>query len=368
MKPLLWIDAHQDIAYNALTFGRDVRLSAYETRQREAGSPTVLVNGEALCGWEEFQRGGIGLIVATLFVMPRRYKTGAWEKLDFATPEEAYRLTRAQVNYYLNLCDQSPDQFCLLRNRAELQAHIGRWQAQPPQFPSHSQPVGLVLSMEGAEGVRDQRELEEWWRAGVRLIGPVWAGTRYCGGMYEGDGFTGEGYRLLEQMAEIGYTLDIAHMNETSALQALDRYEGAVVCSHSNAAALLKDELATRRHLSDRVIRRLAERDGVIGVVPFNRFLRSGWKNHEPREWVTLAHLADHVDHICQVTGSVRHVGLGSDFDGGFGYPAVPLELDTIADLPKLADLLMERGFSEQDLHAISHANWQRILEQTLPA
>lgn len=368
MKPLIWIDAHQDIAYNALTFGRDIRLSAYETRRREAGTPTVQVNGEALCGWEEYQRGRIALIFATLFVMPRRYKTGAWEKLDFATYEEAYRLTRAQFDYYLNLCDRSPDQFCLIRTRRELQAHLQRWQAEPPQFPQQTQPVGLVVSMEGAEGVRDARELEEWWQEGLRFIGPVWAGTRYCGGMYEGDGFTPEGLCLLEQMAEIGYTLDIAHMTEKSALQALERYEGTVIASHCNATALLKEDSGRPRHLSDRVIRRLAERDGVIGVVPFNRFLRSGWKNDEPREWVTLRHLADHVDHICQVTGSVRHVGIGTDFDGGFGYPAVPLEMDTIADLPKLADLLTERGFSEQDLQAIACTNWTRILEQTLPA
>lgn len=368
MKPLIWIDAHQDIAYNALTFGRDIRLSAYETRRREAGTPTVQVNGEALCGWEEYQRGYIGVIVATLFVMPRRYKSGAWEKLDFATFEEAYRLTRAQMDYYFDLCDQSPDQFCLIRRRGELQDHLQRWHTAPPQFSQHCQPVGLVLSMEGAEGVRDRRELEAWWEEGLRLIGPVWAGTRFCGGMYEGDGFTEEGFRLLGEMAEIGYTLDIAHMTEKSALQALDRYEGAVICSHSNAAALLKDEAAVRRHLSDRVIRRLAERDGVIGVVPFNRFLRSGWKNHEPREWVTLQHLADHVDHICQLTGSVRHVAIGTDFDGGFGYPAVPLEMDTIADLPKLAGVLVERGFSEQDLRAVAETNWLRILEQTLPA
>ncbi len=368
MKPPLWIDAHQDIAYNALTFGRDIRLSAYETRQREAGSSTVLVNGEALCGWEEYQRGGIGLIIATLFVMPRRYKTGDWEKLDYATDEEAYRLSRAQMDFYLDLCDRNPDQFCLIRTRSELRAHIGRWQSAPPLDRKHTQPVGLVLSMEGAEGVRNRQELEEWWHEGLRLMGPVWAGTRYCGGMYEGEGFSREGYRLLDQMAEIGYTLDIAHMNEISALQALDHYEGSIIASHSNAAALLKDDSARVRHLSDRVIRRLSERDGVIGVVPFNRFLRSGWKNHEPREWVTLQHLADHVDHICQVTGSVRHVGIGTDFDGGFGYPAVPLEMDTIADLPKLADLLMERGFSEQDLHAIAYTNWTRILEQNLPA
>ncbi len=364
--PLL-IDAHQDLAYNALTFGRDIRLSAYATRQCEAGSRTVQVNGEALLGWEEYQRAQVAVIFSTLFILPRRYKAGSFENQDYATFDEADRLLRAQLAYYLRLCDEAPDQFCLLRTRRELQSLLDTWQSQPVDFPSITHPVGLVLSMEGAEGLRDARQLEEWWQAGLRLIGPVWAGMRLCGGMHEGNGFTREGLEFLEQMAELGYTVDIAHMNEKSALQALDCYSETIICSHANAAALLNGDV-TRRHLSDTIIRRLAERDGVIGVMPFNRFLVPGWQNHEPRERVRLAMLVDHIDHICQVTGSTRHVAIGSDFDGGFGYPAIPLELDSIADLPKVAGLLAERGFSPADTDAIFHANWQRILEQTLPA
>ncbi|MEN4010700.1 MAG: membrane dipeptidase [Bellilinea sp.] len=364
--PLL-IDAHQDLAYNALTFGRDIRRSVQETRQRETGSPTVAANGDALLGWEEYQRAQVAVAFATLFIIPRRYKTGSFENQDYATFEEAERLLRAQLDFYFRLCDQSPDQFRLVRSRGELNFLLAAWQAQPANFPQVTHPVGLVLSMEGAEGVRDAYQLEAWWQAGVRLIGPVWAGTRLCGGMREGDGFTRDGLEFLEQMAELGYTVDIAHMNEKSALQALERFPGMIISSHANAAGLLKGE-ATRRHLSDTVIRRLAERGGVIGVVPYNRFLLAGWQNHEPRERVRLAMLVNHIDHICQVTGSTRHVAIGSDFDGGFGYPAVPLELDSIADLPKLAGLLAENGFGSADIAAIFHGNWQRILEQTLPA
>ncbi len=364
--PLL-IDAHQDLAYNALTFGRDIRLSASETRRREAGSRSVEVNGGALLGWEEYQRAQVAVVFASLFVIPRRYKAGSYENQDYATFDEAQQLLRAQLDYYLRLCDQSPDQFRLLRTRRELLALLDAWQAQPADFPRITQPVGLVLSMEGAEGVRDACQLEEWWQAGLRLVAPVWAGTRLCGGTHEGDGFTREGLEFLEQMAELGYTVDIAHMNEKSALQALERYPGTIIASHANAAALLNGAL-TRRHPSDTVIRRLAERDGVMGVIPYNRFLLPGWQNHEPRERVRLGMLVDHIDHVCQVTGSTRHVAIGSDFDGGFGYPALPLELDSIADLPKLAGLLAERGFSLADITAVFHANWQRILEQTLPA
>lgn len=88
------------------------------------------------------------------------------------------------------------------------------------------------------------------------------------GGTFEQGDFTNEGYALLEIMAELGYTLDISHMNEVSALQALDRYEGPVIASHANARSLIKN-IEGERQLTDRTIRRLIERGGVMGVVPF---------------------------------------------------------------------------------------------------
>lgn len=364
----LLIDAHQDIAYNTLTFERDYRHSAYETRRREIDTPHPKNNnGDSLIGWPEFQRGQVGLIFASLFVMERKYDPVGYENQVYDTRGEASRLTSTQIDLYEKLCDETPNMFRLIRSRRDLNDHLAEWKEKPADYPERTHPVGLVIMVEGAEGITGQAELEEWWQRGVRIIAPDYAGTRFCGGTKQPGKFTKEGFKFLESMAESGYTLDIAHMSDESVLQALDVYDGPIITSHANARALLTDDPA-QRHLPDNELRRLFERDGVIGTMPFNRFLLRGWLNTDPRELVTLPMYINQIDHICQVAGDARHVGIGSDYDGGFGWPAVPLEIDTIADLQKIGPLLSERGYSPEDIAAIFHGNWLRKLEEGLPA
>jgi membrane dipeptidase len=227
-------------------------------------------------------------------------------------------------------------------------------------------PVGLVLLMEGAEGVGDPGELEEWWQRGVRLIGPAWVGTRFCGGTKEPGPLTSQGYALLEGMASLGFVLDLSHMDEQAAMQALDAYPGPLVATHSNALALLKGS-ESNRHLSERIIRGILERNGVIGVVPFNAFLKSDWRRGDRRDEVTLQDFIAQIDYLCQMAGDARHVGIGSDFDGGFGLQSVPPGIESVADLQKLAPLLAEKGYSPQDISAILGENWLACLQQVLP-
>ena len=360
------IDAHEDIAYNALSFGRNYLLSAAETRRLEAHSPIPERVGSCLLGWPDFQTGQVALIFGTLFLSPRRYQSGTWEVQAYQTPQEAASLYHGQIDFYQRLCDDHPNQFGLVRTRQDLASILAPWEESQAELPSKTHKVGILISMEGAEGIRHPEEMEEYWERGVRAVGPVWAGTRFCGGTLEPGGFTGEGYELLEVMGDLGYILDLSHMNEQSVLQALDSYPGTVIASHANARSLLKD-FPGERHLSDMAIRRLADHGGVVGVIPFNKFLLPGWSETDGRHLVTLETLAAHIDHICQLTGSVDHVALGTDFDGGFGWPAVPQEIDTIADMPKLESILQHRGFSALDITAIFHGNWQRILESSLP-
>jgi membrane dipeptidase len=373
------IDAHEDIAYNALTFGRDYLRSALETRRLEQDALTPQRTGHSLLGWPEYQRGQVAVIFATLFLAPRRYQGGTWETQVFADSGEAHRLMENQLNFYRRLGDEHPDAFHLIYNKKDLREVLEPWEKEPANLPASdssasenqpqktiTHPVGLVLLMEGAEGVRAPEEMEEWWEKGVRLAGPVWAGTRFCGGSYEPGEFTSEGYALLEVMGELGYTLDISHMTEVSALQALERYEGPVIASHANARALIKG-VRGERQLTDRTIRRLIERDGVMGALPFNRFLRPDWADSDDRQLVTLHTLAAHIDHICQLAGDALHAGLGTDFDGGFGWPAVPYELNTIADMQKLAPVLAEYGYSEESIGNILANNWRHHLERILP-
>ena len=201
--------------------------------------------------------------------------------------------------------------------------------------------------MEGADGIRSTDELDEWYELGLRLIGLAWAGTRYSGGTRKPGPLTEDGRRLLKAMTDFNFTLDLSHMDEQSVLEALDLYEAPIVATHANCSRPASKYFSNNRHLSDRVIRGVIEHDGIIGIVPLNSFLKSGWSRDKgsPREEVPLDVVAAHMDHVCQLAGDARHVGIGSDFDGGFGVQSVPPEIDTIADLQKLVPLLTARLF-----------------------
>ncbi|MGA7192957.1 MAG: membrane dipeptidase, partial [Anaerolineales bacterium] len=316
-------------------------------------------------GWSDYQRGRVAIVFSTLFASPARGKLGDWDKAIYADYEEAHRVYMDQLQLYHQLTDSKPDHFRFILNTKELRTHMEEWQS--PEKKNH--PVGLIPLMEGADGIRSTDELEEWYSLGLRLIGLSWAGTRSAGGTREPGPLTEDGRRLLKAMTSFNFTLDLSHMDEQSVLEALDLYEGPIVATHANCLALLPN-FPTNRHLSDRVIRGVIERDGIVGIVPFNAFLKSGWSHAKgsPREEVPLDVVAAHMDHVCQLAGDARHVGIGSDFDGGFGVQSVPPEIDTVADLQKLIPLLIARGYSEADAAKILGGNWLNFLEKNLPS
>jgi membrane dipeptidase len=155
-------------------------------------------------------------------------------------------------------------------------------------------------------------------------------------------------------------------MDEQAVLQALDAYPRSMVATHSNPQTLLKDA-DINRFLSDRVLAGLIARGGVVGIPPYNKFLRWEWEPEQGREVISLELVADHIDYICQLAGNANHVAIGTDFDGGFGLQSVPGEIDTIADLQKLVPLLEKRGYTDKDTAAIMGENWLRFLRESLP-
>jgi membrane dipeptidase len=366
MNMPLIIDSHQDLAWNMLTYGRDYTRSVQETRRLEAGTTTPERNGDSIVGWPEYQRGQVAAVFATLYATPARKKE-AGDTIVYADYATAHRLYRNQIDIYRKLVDAHPDKFQLISSRKELDSVIEHWSKPVQNGQGH--PVGLIYLMEGAEGIRSPHELSEWYDLGLRIIGLAWAGTRYCGGTSEPGPLTDEGRQLISAMADYNFILDLSHMDEAAALESLDRYEGPVMATHANCAALMQGS-ETNRHLPDRVIRGLIERDGVIGLIPLNTFLKVGWlrKNGSRRDEVSLEALIAHIDHICQLAGNANHAGIGSDFDGGFGWQSIPHELDSIADLQMIASKLITRGYSESDAANILGSNWLRFLRKHLPA
>ena len=351
---MLIVDAHLDIAYSYLADGRDPLMTVEQTRLVESAGH---LSDLATVSFPQLKEAGVGLIFGTIFVMPEGGPFGDATQMVYRDAKSAHRLGMQQLDYYRRLVDVEHNYLRLVGDRASLDEVLA-------SLNGNDQPLlGIVPLMEGADPIREPEELELWFEKGLRIIGLAWDDTRYAAGAWRGNkhGLTREGRTLLEVMNEFRMILDLTHMSEKASLEALDQYEGAVVATHSNSRALVPGE----RQLSDIQIRTIGGRDGVIGIVLFNRFLRAGYKKGDPKELVTLDHVIAHIDHICQTLGDARHVGIGSDMDGGFGSADIPAEIDTAADLPLIADRLLRSGYEETDVAQIMGDNWLNLLRST---
>lgn len=348
------VDAHLDLAYNALRYGRDLRLELAAAREREKDVRDH-PHGTITTTLPELLKSDVGLIFGTLFVLPagrnrrNNRREPANERMVYEDANQAYEAAGEQLDYYRRLADE-----------VELVRLVEDLDALEEVLASHeegAQPLlGIVPLMEGADPVRAPEEVEEWYERGVRVIGPAWDDTAYAHGAWQGGGgFTKEGFALMEVMADLGMILDITHLSEEATFEAVDRYEGVLIASHSNARVLVAGD----RQLGDEQIRRLAERNGVTGVVMNNHFLKAGYRKSDAKESVTLDDVTAHIDHVCQLLGSADHVGIGSDMDGGFGRDDVPAEIDSIADLRKIGDVLQEKyAYEVGDVAKIMGENW----------
>jgi len=361
------LDAHQDLAYNMLALGREYRRSALTTRQLEVGKPFMAWTDDALIGWPEYMQARIAFVFSTLFAAPARSVSP--EKRDsqiYDSLDQAHHLYKQQLLAYHRLCEQSPEQFSLIRIQADLKSHLDKWQ-NASQDETPQLPVGLIPLMEGAEGILSLDELPMWWDLGVRIIGLAWRGNRYTGGTKEPGPLSPAGKELLDAMAEQGFVLDVSHMDEEAALQAVDRYPGTIIASHANLARLVEGYQGNRL-LTNKLLNALLERDAVIGVVPCNSFLRRDWQQNGGKASVSLKLAAEHIDAICQQAGDSKHAGLGTDFDGGIGLQSVPAEINTIADLAKLNTFLAEMGYNQSEIEDINYRNFLNMIQSVLPA
>lgn len=345
------VDAHEDIAFNAIAQDRDYLRPVAATREIEGARAEDI----ATVGLADALAGGVGIIFGTLYVAPEGAVSLGGPV--YRTAEEAHAQAHQQLAVYRRLARHP--QITIVETRAGLAEVLVAWEAGTPQ-------LGIVVLMEGADPIRAPAEAAEWSAAGVRLVGPAWGATRYSGGTGAPSPLTPEGRELMRELNRARLALDTSHMAEASFWEALELFDGPLIASHSNCRALLPGPRADR-HLSDAMIKALIEHDGVIGIVLYNRFLDSTWTRERGKAGVGLDVVLRHIDHICQIAGDARHVAIGSDFDGGFGSEAIPHELDSVADLPRLGQALSDAGFSNDDVAAVMGRNWLRKLDQILP-
>ncbi len=363
MKNNFIIDAHLDLAYNVQSNKRDYARSAAATRALEVDSDRLKHTGECIVGWPDLLRGRVGLVFGTLFVSPASHRVSPSDKV-YTDASEAHALAMWQLDWYRRMADENPH-VTLVTNQKALREVLGDWgMGDKPHAPGTPHRVGIVPLMEGADPILEPKELERWYEKGLRIVGPAWDTTRYAGGTWQKGRLPKLGRELFEVMAKFNVALDVAHMSHETLMESLDVFEGKhVIASHCNPARFVPH--VNERHLPDEAIERIAERKGVIGVVLYNRFLKKDWSGG--KRHVTLDDVVRMIDHICQLTGSPEHIGIGSDYDGGLGLQEIPAELGGVRDHYKIGNELLRRGYSEAHVALFQHGNWLRFLREMLP-
>ncbi len=349
------VDAQQNIAFNAQQLGLDYTRWAWNQREMDSRHDKP----PAVTSLRDNLLARVAIVFGSLQVLSESTPALApWQPYTYRTASDAQQLALWQLDYYRRLADEH-DQIRLILTRQDLDQVRQTW---TDETEIDQRVQGIVVKLKGAEPLSEPKQLEEWLEYGIRIVAPAWHPTRYSASAGVDGGLTLLGYELLDVMAGFNVLLDISAMSERAAADALDAYEGAIIASHSNPRYFHDNP----RCLSDDQIRRLAERDGVIGIMVYNRFLRRDWHPRDRKRQVTISHWVDAVDYLCQLTGSVAHVGLGSNIDGGYPYHALPAEIDTSSDLWLLKRALRQRGFRQADAAAILGGNMLRKLEESL--
>ncbi len=354
-EPDRWIfDAHLDLAMNALEWNRDLKRPLHNLRLSEAGLSDRPDRGRGTVCFPELRRGGIALCVATQ--IGRVDPTGKSRVAAWQSPAQAWAMTQGQVAWYREM--EAVGELRSVRDRSSLESHLADWQSS---LNDH-RPSGYILSLEGADSILTLGHLERAYAYGLRALGLAHYGPGiHAQGTDATGGLTARGRDLLREMKRLGIILDLTHLSDESFWEAIDAYAGPVWASHQNCRSLVPHQ----RQWTDDQIREVIRRDGVVGVVLDGWMLSPNWVRGETTPASANLHLealVDHIDHICQIAGNANHVGIGSDLDGAFGTEQTPLEIDSIADLRKLAPLLQSRGYTATDIEGIEHGNFLRFL------
>jgi len=263
-----------------------------------------------------------------------------------------------------------------------------------------------LMGIEGGHSIEnDIHLLRDFYRLGVRYMTLSWSNTNEWADssgdindskVQHHDGLTDFGKQVVLEMNRLGMMVDISHVADKTFWDAIATTKAPVIASHSSSRALVNHP----RNMTDDMLRAVAKNGGVVQVNFFAGFddpkyseatqaqakdrdaaidaalakkRATGEKatfvdeDQVEREWLSkiprppLSSMIDHIDHIAKVAG-VDHVGLGSDFDGVSG--ATPAGLDSAADLPKITQALLDRGYSADDIRKILGGNLLRVFRE----
>lgn len=294
----------------------------------------------------EMRRGGVALVFGSIFVM-----SGVLDGTDHNFDPELGKRGKKQLDVYRQL--EEDGHVRIIRTKHSLDDHLTKWQ-------DDSVP-GLLIAMEGAEPIESPDELDWWFDAGLRMASTAWGPSRYSGG-YAGskgspEGLTPLGRELVDAMASRSVVLDLCHSSPQLFWDGVECDHPHVVCTHTTSRELLGVERLPNADM----FAALAARGGIIGLGLGNIFADKTWFRAGKGEDVRLGAFGALYAEIATHAGW-DHLAIGSDLDGGIGVEESPVELDTIADIGRLGDVLPDEARA-----GVLGENWLSFLRTALP-
>lgn len=344
-----WFDAHLDLAYLAEN-GRDMHASLADCRGRYQPAAVTL---------SSLNEANVTKCLGTVFteaIDPTKSdsESGAFT-YPFEDADAAYRAGMRQLLLYRTWFDAGL---------------ISRMPKRGESAADSDAPLQLGVLIECADPITNPDELEQWADLGVIAIGMAWwHQSRYAGGngtdhTQPGNGLTDLGRALAKRMDELNIVHDLSHLSQRATDELLSLTDRPVIATHSNSRALMgdPDSKDNQRHLADETIIEIARRGGVIGLNLLGDFITPNMnKGKKKGERALISDCICHIEHVCQLTNSRNHIGLGSDMDGGFGADGLPESINTPSDLTVLADALSVQGWADTEIAGFAHANWERF-------
>jgi membrane dipeptidase len=353
---MMLFDAHLDLAMNGIDLNRDIRQSVDDIR----GQETTLEMNELgrktnTLSFPELKATELAVCLATMIA---RVEQPINHSFGWTSPHACYGMAHAHLAYYRAM--EATGYMRLIRTKLDLQNQISAFEKDPA-----STPLGFILTMEGADPMMTPETVFEFYDHGLRALGLTHYGTnRYGGGTRSEVGLSLDALQLLKNCESLGITIDMTHLSDVSFWQVAEHFDGRVHASHQNARAICN----WQRQFSDEHIKFIIERDGVLGVSMDVIMLQEGFVRGHSVPTATLERAVDQMEHVRSLSGgSLRHVGIGTDLDGGYGNEQTPADLNRYRDLQKLVDKMQRRGFSDEEVQAVFHGNWIRFFGEVLP-
>lgn len=335
---MLTFDGHNDLLLNLWLHHRDAPVDAF-------------FNGieRGQLDFPRMRQGGFFGGLFAIFVPPQAYIAQMAPHLA-AAPWQPLEIMWQQLAILNQIAEQSQGRARLCRSAAEIAAC------------RDAGVLALVAHIEGADALDEEGEqLQAFYAAGVRSIGPFWnlpnrfgvgVTGSFPGSPDSGPGLTEAGKALIKQASALNMLIDVSHMNEKAFWDTAALSRSPLVATHSNAHALC----AQPRNLTDAQLGAIRDSGGLVGINFGNAFLRADGKRDGD---TPLGDIVRHYERLIMIMGSDR-VGFGSDFDG----ISVPDALKDVAGLPRLFAAFRDAGYDQDRLEKLASDNWLRLLRQ----